>query len=83
MPTACSPTLAAVAIRLFGLPGCFLANGLSYVAIVAALSRVKFERAGGAKAFVEENETVFDESATVDASVESEPNAAGQNGDLI
>jgi MFS family permease len=38
------PTLAAVTIRLFGLPGCFLANGLSYVAIVSALSLVKFER---------------------------------------
>jgi MFS family permease len=70
------PTLAAVAIRLFGLPGCFLANGLSYVAIVAALSRVKFERAGAAKAFAGENKTVFDENGAVDASVASEPNAA-------
>jgi MFS family permease len=77
------PTLAAVAIRLFGLPGCFFANGLSYVAIVAALSRVKFERAGAAKAFVEENgavfdeRAVFDENAVVDASVAGELNALG------
>jgi MFS family permease len=40
------PTLAAVTIRLLGMSGCFLANGLSYVAIVAALSRVKFKREG-------------------------------------
>ena len=71
------PTLAAVAIRLFGLPGCFLANGLSYVAIVAALSRVKFERAGAAKAFVKENGAVFDENVVVDASVAGELNALG------
>src|ERR1044071_731937 len=38
------PLLAAVTIQLFGLPGCFLANGLSYVAIVFALSLVKFKR---------------------------------------
>ncbi|HYY97545.1 MAG TPA: MFS transporter [Pyrinomonadaceae bacterium] len=49
------PTLAAVAIRLFGLPGCFLANGLSYVAIVSALSLVKFERPGAAKAVVDKD----------------------------
>jgi MFS family permease len=48
------PTLAAVTIRLFGLPGCFLANGLSYVAIVFALSRVKFKRPGVESALVEE-----------------------------
>jgi MFS family permease len=56
------PTLAAVTMKLFGMAGCFLANGLSYVAIVAALSRVKFGRrsaaapappAGGEKAEVE------------------------------
>jgi len=38
------PTLAALTIHLFGMAGCFLANGLSYVAIVAALRRVKFRR---------------------------------------
>jgi len=36
------PTLAAVTMKVLGMAGCFLANGLSYVAIVAALSRVRF-----------------------------------------
>ena len=38
------PALAAVTMRLVGMAGCFLVNGLSYVAIVAALTRVKFDR---------------------------------------
>src|SRR5215212_5237842 len=42
------PTLAAVTLHAFGMAGCFLANGLSYVAIVAALARVRFERRGAA-----------------------------------
>jgi MFS family permease len=41
------PLLAALTMRLLGMTGCFLANGLSYAAIVAALSRVKMERPGG------------------------------------
>lgn len=49
------PLLAAVTIKLFGLPGCFLANGLSYVAIVIALSFVKFRRPDVLKPTVEEN----------------------------
>jgi MFS family permease len=44
------PTLAAVTIRLFGMTGCFFANGLSYVAIIAALSQVKFKRPGAVEA---------------------------------
>jgi MFS family permease len=40
------PTLAAVTMRLFGMAGCFFVNGLSYVAIIAALSQVKFKRPG-------------------------------------
>jgi MFS family permease len=40
------PTLAALTIRLLGMSGCFLANGLSYIAIVAALTQVRFERPG-------------------------------------
>lgn len=51
------PLLAAVTIQLFGLPGCFLANGLSYVAIVFALSLVKFQRPGVAKASVRGDES--------------------------
>ncbi|MFL6336411.1 MAG: MFS transporter [Pyrinomonadaceae bacterium] len=44
------PTLAALTMKVFGMAGCFLANGLSYVAIVAALSRVRFEKRGAAAA---------------------------------
>jgi MFS family permease len=47
------PTLAAVTIRLFGMAGCFFANALSYVAIVAALSLVKFDRAAAPKTSVD------------------------------
>ncbi|MFN2415464.1 MAG: MFS transporter, partial [Pyrinomonadaceae bacterium] len=43
------PLLAAVTMSLLGMTGCFLANGLSYVAIVVALSRVNFERPGAGK----------------------------------
>jgi MFS family permease len=52
------PLLAAVTIKLFGLPGCFLANGLSYVAIVIALSFVKFRRPVVVKTTVDENAVV-------------------------
>ena len=37
------PALAGVAFRLFGLAGCFFANGLSFVAVVVALWMVRFE----------------------------------------
>ncbi|HEX3559452.1 MAG TPA: MFS transporter [Pyrinomonadaceae bacterium] len=43
------PMLAGVTMQLLGLAGCFFANGLSYVAIVTALARVRLpkkERAG-------------------------------------
>ncbi len=43
------PLLAAVTMGLLGMTGCFLVNGLSYVAIVVALSRVNFERVGAEK----------------------------------
>jgi MFS family permease len=42
------PMLAAVTMKVFGMAGCFLANGLSYAAIVVALARVKFGEPGGA-----------------------------------
>jgi len=35
------PALAGVAFRVFGLAGCFYANGLSFVAVVVALWRVR------------------------------------------
>jgi len=38
------PALAGVAFRVFGLAGCFFANGLSFIAVVAALWKVRPER---------------------------------------
>jgi MFS family permease len=38
------PTLAGVAFRVFGLAGCFFANGLSFIAVVAALWMVRTKR---------------------------------------
>src|ERR1051325_8693854 len=38
------PTLAGVAFRVFGLAGCFYANGLSFIAVVSALWMVRMER---------------------------------------
>ncbi|HEY0730040.1 MAG TPA: MFS transporter [Pyrinomonadaceae bacterium] len=38
------PALAGVAFHLFGLAGCFFANGVSFVAVVAALWVVRPER---------------------------------------
>lgn len=36
------PVIAGLTMRLFGIAGCFFANAASYVAIIAALSRVRF-----------------------------------------
>lgn len=38
------PALAGVAFKLFGLAGCFFANGVSFVAVVAALWVVRTDR---------------------------------------
>ena len=38
------PALAGVAFRLFGLAGCFFANGLSFIFVVLALWMVRMER---------------------------------------
>jgi MFS family permease len=38
------PTLAGIAIKVFGLPGCFFANALSFVAVIVALSMVRFDK---------------------------------------
>ena len=35
------PALAGVGFRVFGLPGCFFANGLSFIAVVVALWKVR------------------------------------------
>ena len=38
------PVFAGVGFKLFGLAGCFLANGISFVFVVAAMMMVKIER---------------------------------------
>ena len=40
------PVAAGVGFKLFGLAGCFIANGISFVFVVAAMMMVKFERPG-------------------------------------
>jgi predicted MFS family arabinose efflux permease len=42
------PALAGVAFRVFGLAGCFFANGISFVAVVVALWMVRSDRPGSA-----------------------------------
>src|SRR5204863_4584277 len=41
---ALGPVCAGVAFKLFGLAGCFIANGISFVFVVAAMLMVKFNR---------------------------------------
>ena len=41
---ALGPVAAGVGIKLFGLPGCFMANGVSFVFVVGAMMMVKFDR---------------------------------------
>src|SRR5690242_4708216 len=41
------PTLAGVAFRVFGLAGCFFANGLSFIAVVFALWKVRPKHQSG------------------------------------
>ena len=38
------PVFAGVGFRLFGLAGCFFANGLSFAAVVIGLAMVRFDR---------------------------------------
>ncbi len=40
------PVLAGFGFRYFGLAGCFLVNGLSFIAVVVALGMVRVEKAG-------------------------------------
>jgi MFS family permease len=44
------PALAGVAFRVFGLAGCFFANGLSFIAVVVALWMVRTDRHANAAA---------------------------------
>lgn len=41
------PALAGVGFQLFGLAGCFFVNGLSFIAIIIALSLVRIKSADG------------------------------------
>jgi MFS family permease len=41
---AIGPVFAGVAIKLFGLAGCFIANGISFVFVVLAMLLVKFNQ---------------------------------------
>jgi MFS family permease len=40
------PVFAGIGFRLFGLAGCFYANGLSFIAVVVALAMVRFDKVG-------------------------------------
>ncbi|HEX6718319.1 MAG TPA: MFS transporter [Pyrinomonadaceae bacterium] len=48
------PTLAGIAFRVFGLAGCFFANGISYVAVVTALWMVRTEQPNAPERVVKE-----------------------------
>jgi MFS family permease len=41
---AIGPVFAGIGIKLFGLSGCFIANGISFVFVVIAMLLVKFDR---------------------------------------
>src|SRR6185503_17439983 len=43
---AIGPVAAGLGFKLFGLAGCFIANGLSFVFVVIAMMMVKFNRPG-------------------------------------
>lgn len=43
---AVGPFFAGVGFKLFGLAGCFYANGLSFIAVVVALAMVRFDGVG-------------------------------------
>ena len=53
------PALAGVAFRVFGLAGCFFANGLSFIAVVAALWMVRMERRSNALATSEKKRAIW------------------------
>lgn len=41
------PVFAGLGFKIFGLAGCFFANALSFVAVIAALKMVRYEKARG------------------------------------
>ena len=53
------PALAGVAFRVFGLAGCFFANGLSFIAVVVALWMVRTERPSNVSARVGKQRAIW------------------------
>src|SRR5690242_7933638 len=53
------PALAGVAFHVFGLAGCFFANGLSFIAVVAALWMVRMDRRPDAAAHSEKRRPIW------------------------
>lgn len=53
------PALAGLAFRVFGLAGCFFANGLSFIAVVAALWMVQTEHQSNAPARSPERRAIW------------------------
>jgi predicted MFS family arabinose efflux permease len=53
------PALAGVAFKVFGLAGCFFANGVSFVAVVAALWVVRPERGNTASHSVRDRRALW------------------------
>ncbi len=53
------PTLAGVAFRVFGLAGCFFANGLSFIAVVVALWMVRTEPHSNMQAQAKEQRAIW------------------------
>jgi predicted MFS family arabinose efflux permease len=53
------PTLAGVAFRVFGLAGCFFANGLSFIAVVVALWMVRTEPHSNMQAQAKEHRAIW------------------------
>jgi MFS family permease len=47
---AIGPVFAGLGFKLFGLAGCFIANGISFVFVVVAMLLVKFNKPGGGPA---------------------------------
>ena len=53
------PALAGVAFRVFGLAGCFFANGLSFIAVVASLWMVRMEPGANAPAPAQKQRAIW------------------------
>lgn len=53
------PTLAGVAFHVFGLAGCFFANGISFIAVVAALWMVRMDRRSTIAALSEKRRAIW------------------------